>query len=1047
MPFSSRRPVDWRAGVFVAANDSRKGVLALVAVAAFTASIARADLLDYNLVADGVYTDSTCSSTIPDATISNNGQTVQLPIGTTSAYITMAIQATINNGSSMPISGDGMAQAILTLQGTTTGNMGNGGLMNCINGAATAYVNNGTLVGSQDCSGDNPGANSGSHGEDWHGGTIAGPTGRPSKPMHSRTNRPPRQSSGLPPSPALVRRTVAARAILSSSGATGGYTSSNLGSAFTALFSPPTGLASTNRVVNYSNAGMPASVGANGSAVVPTYYLQGASGISAQYFTTTLGEVDYQFSNASSGTAILNALPANLSGIFGALNSDFIMGGHEYEASNTLATATSGTASGVVGCGPGVTVSIATPPAIGAISSQSGLQILTGGSTPFAFTVSNSGNAALNFTATSGSNTSGLILGPVNVSPGGVSGPASGLTFSSTTVGPAQTGSFSVSDPNASNSPQTGTVTVNVYDHASPAINGTTIIFPPVHAGYAGTVAACNGASIGNAAGYRVNLKTIGGNASAGGVTLSGDLGCLTPGGAVGTIAATLAPGQPCGAINQSFPLTFADDSALPGASGNLGGTTINVSGVVYSGQSTWSGSGGGSWGTLANNFGANWSGGSPGLDPNFQSSDTATFAGAVASGAATVTLGGASPSLAALAFNNVAASYTLASGSGGTLHMNNGAATATITNAAGSHTIAAPLALDGNASVTVNNAGDTLTISGPVSGGGGLAVSGAGTLMLGGSNSYTGGTAINAGTVVFSTASALAGPAASVTVNAGGVAAAGYPMDQNFLNQLAAGSSGVAALAVSSSNNLSLSGLAGLRLGAAGNATYSGTLAPSGTTYYLGGGGGILTVASPLTGANAVNVGSNGAPPATVILAGNNTYTGPTQVSGGTLVLPADNSSSSFAANNGGTLQFDAATVNLGTRSIQASAGGNVQYLNATINGGYLCGPGTHNFPASFASSLNAVTINPGTVVNQGGNDAFTNVVNRGTLMNSGSLTVVGGINDGGGSLTINGTADVSAWSDAGTINLNSGGVLNNHVSDLTVYGGAESPSPAAAR
>ena len=58
--------------------------------------------------------------------------------------------------------------------------------------------------------------------------------------------------------------------------------------------------------------------------------------------------------------------------------------------------------------------------------------------------------------------------------------------------------------------------------------------------------------------------------------------------------------------------------------------------------------------------------------------------------------------------------------------------------------------------------------------------------------------------------------------------------------------------------------------------------------------------------------------------------------------------------------------------------------------------------------------------------------------MNNNGYLTISGGVNDGGGSLTISGTSNVNNWENAGVITVNSGGVLLNHANDLTSYGGA---------
>ncbi len=137
-----------------------------------------------------------------------------------------------------------------------------------------------------------------------------------------------------------------------------------------------------------------------------------------------------------------------------------------------------------------------------------------------------------------------------------------------------------------------------------------------------------------------------------------------------------------------------------------------------------------------------------------------------MASATATVTLDGASPSLAALTFSNSAASYTLAAGTGGTLHLNGGAAAAALTDSAGSHAISAPVALDTSASVFVTNPRDTLTISAPITGTGGLTISGPGTVLLTANNSYIGGTTISAGTLALGNGATTGGIAGNVTNN-----------------------------------------------------------------------------------------------------------------------------------------------------------------------------------------------------------------------------------------------------------------------------------------
>lgn len=530
--------------------------------------------------------------------------------------------------------------------------------------------------------------------------------------------------------------------------------------------------------------------------------------------------------------------------------------------------------------------------------------IITGGSLPFSITVQNAGPAGaadLHFSASAGANVSGSVPGPVTVSAGGTSAPQPGLSFTGTAVGPSQPGSFTVSDAAASNSPQPGSVTVNVFDHASTGgFNGGTISLPSVVVGYSGPVAGTSSFTVtnGSAPDYRVNLKATGGTANsvtvsgfsgvapgAGGaisaslaagraagpinqviavtladdsslsgasanlstknVTVTGNIyahatpsddsgapgsfadgmldmgnihagysaavtslgsltvfngtvgdnrvplagsgaqsggstaglslntigggGALVPGGSA-AIVATLATGLPAGAINQDFTYTFADDSALNGASANVGTATITAVGNVYSGQSIWRGrqqfGGMQPQGATSNLWGtfSNWSGGSPGLDPNFAASDSATF-GAQA-GNVTVDLAGVTPRLISMTFNHTG-SYTITNSSGTGSITLTGSTPSVI--AAGSHSITVPLSLSATTSITVTDPADSLTISGPISGtGAGLSKLGAGSLTLAHANSFSGGTTVSAGTLRTTANIALGGGPLAVNATTG---------------------------------------------------------------------------------------------------------------------------------------------------------------------------------------------------------------------------------------------------------------------------------------
>ena len=113
------------------------------------------------------------------------------------------------------------------------------------------------------------------------------------------------------------------------------------------------------------------------------------------------------------------------------------------------------------------------------------------------------------------------------------------------------------------------------------------------------------------------------------------------------------------------------------------------------------------------------------------------------------------------LIFGNSAsntAGYTLAPGTSGTLTLTNLTAGAQILVTGGSNSISANVTLADNLTITPS-AGSTLVISGNLSestAGESLTLAGPGTLILSGSNTYTGGTNVAAGTLVVLGSSAL---------------------------------------------------------------------------------------------------------------------------------------------------------------------------------------------------------------------------------------------------------------------------------------------------
>ena len=181
--------------------------------------------------------------------------------------------------------------------------------------------------------------------------------------------------------------------------------------------------------------------------------------------------------------------------------------------------------------------------------------IIKGQSTAFTVALANTaplGGEALNYSGTAGANVLGSLSGTLAA---GQSGAISGFTFSTASIGPSQTGSFTIGDAN-STGPQSGAVTVNVL--ANRAVTATAIAGLRVMQGQAAggistlatsdpgngdlTAASNTAFTVYNPAnGNSVGLfgTTSGGTIGAS-VTASGPLGT----GTIGTVALSASGGQ-----------------------------------------------------------------------------------------------------------------------------------------------------------------------------------------------------------------------------------------------------------------------------------------------------------------------------------------------------------------------------------------------------------------------------------------------------------------------------------------------------------------------
>ena len=209
-----------------------------------------------------------------------------------------------------------------------------------------------------------------------------------------------------------------------------------------------------------------------------------------------------------------------------------------------------------------------------------------------------------------------------------------------------------------------------------------------------------------------------------------------------------------------------------------ISNVTVAVTGLVYSGQSTWNTNSGGNWGTITgtgqNAFGLNWGDnqGSPGLDPSYTNTDTATFGSALTSGTAVVNTNGANISLKSITFDNANGHYAIyqTNGSSFISLVGSGTSASAINVVAGRHAMHADVTMNSSMGVDIG-AGSSLTFYNPISGGSSysLTKTGAGTLYMNAFNSYSGNTVVNSGTL-----SGTGSVSGHVAVHNGGTLTAG---------------------------------------------------------------------------------------------------------------------------------------------------------------------------------------------------------------------------------------------------------------------------------
>jgi outer membrane autotransporter protein len=390
-----------------------------------------------------------------------------------------------------------------------------------------------------------------------------------------------------------------------------------------------------------------------------------------------------------------------------------------------------------------------------------------------------------------------------------------------------------------------------------------------------------------------------------------------------------------------------------------------------------------------------------------------------------------------------------------------------------------------GSKQLTVGSNNSSTTVSGVIEDGGAaggtggsLVKVGTGTLMLTGVNTYSGGTTISQGTIAVIADTGLGAPTGSLTFNGGTLQFdSSFNLSPSRAITLNAANNGFAGGGTFDTNGFTttisqvIQGAGGLTeagggvLVLSGDNTYAGGTTISAGTLQVGNGGatgslgsgpvldnsalafnrsGTVTVPGAITGTGSLTQESPAG--GTLVLTGENTYTGGTTIISGILELGSGGTTGSIVGNvtNNATLEFDhsntftVAGVISGSGGVaQIGTGTTILTANSTYSGLTTISGGT-----LAAGGVNVFSANSHTIVQSGGTLAlqgFNQTLNNG-LENAGTVQLgVPGVTPPGTTLTVAG----NYVGNGGTLGLNTFLGGDGSPSDkLIINGGTADPS-----